>query len=47
LTFADVRALRESWRRHPPAHWLIAAFIGYKPPRDPGAAKAAATQWLP
>ena len=29
------RALREQWRRQPPAHWLIAAFVGYKPPAAP------------
>jgi len=26
--------LQAEWRRHPPAHWLIAAALKYKPPGE-------------
>jgi len=27
-------ALQAEWKRHPPAHWLVAAALKYKPPGD-------------
>ena len=27
-------AMLEQWRRHPPTHWLLAAFLGVKPPQE-------------
>lgn len=38
------RALAAEWRRSPPAHWLIAAFMRYKAPaeRDEAAAPPSA-----
>jgi hypothetical protein len=35
LTTPRLTALQEEWRANPPAHWLIAALIGYKPPSKP------------
>jgi len=29
LPFLEV--LREEWREHPPAHWLIAGYVRYEP----------------
>lgn len=27
-----VDALEREWQRHPPVHWLVAAYLDYKPP---------------
>jgi hypothetical protein len=37
-----VYAVYRGWRRHPPTHWLMASYVGYKPPpsAEPGAAAA-------
>lgn len=29
-----LRALHRHWRRHPRVEWLVAGFVGYKPPAD-------------
>jgi hypothetical protein len=29
-------ALQAEWRANPPAHWLIAAALKYRPPAAPG-----------
>lgn len=34
LTLPRLDALDNYWRRHPPVHLLVAAYLGYKPPRD-------------
>jgi hypothetical protein len=39
LTTPRYLALRAEWRRRPPAHWSIAAALGY---REPGTAATAA-----
>ena len=28
------RALQAEWTRHPPAHWLIAHYLGYQEPEE-------------
>lgn len=35
LTMSWLKALREHWRINPPVHKLVAAYVGYKPPREP------------
>ena len=40
LTVPRWLALRDCWRRHPPAHWLIASLIGYRPKDAPAQARA-------
>ena len=35
LTVPRFLALQAEWRRHPPAHWLIAAAMKYRPPGGP------------
>lgn len=34
LTLPRYRALYAHFRRQPPVHWLLAAFIGWKPSQD-------------
>lgn len=34
LTVPRFLALQAEWRRSPPAHWLIAAALKYKPPSE-------------
>jgi hypothetical protein len=29
-------ALQSEWRVHPPAHWLLAAALNYRPPAQSG-----------
>jgi len=31
---ARYRAMHRHWRRHPRPEWLIAAYLGYKPPAE-------------
>ena len=31
LTLPRLKALRRYWRKHPPVHLLVAAYLGYKP----------------
>jgi hypothetical protein len=33
-TIPRYRALQQHWRRHPRAEWLIAGYLGFKPPAD-------------
>ena len=33
MTFERFAALQKEWERRPPAHWLIAQFLGYEPPQ--------------
>lgn len=45
MTFDRFKALQREWALRPPAHWLIAKFLGYEPPEEtphmtPEAAKA-------
>ncbi len=47
MSFDRFAALEAEWKRRPPAHWLIAPFLGYKapddedaPPMSPEAARA-------
>jgi hypothetical protein len=34
LTIPRLKALFAEWRQHPPVGDLVAAYIGYKPPRE-------------
>jgi hypothetical protein len=34
LTVPRFLALHAEWKRHPPAHWLIAAALKYRPPSE-------------
>jgi hypothetical protein len=34
-------ALHAEWRRNPPAHWLLAAALRYRPQGDPAPARQA------
>lgn len=43
LTISRLAALYKSWRMHPPAHKLIAAYIEYKPALLPGEATPGST----
>jgi hypothetical protein len=36
LTLPQVVELKTYWRENPPVHQLVAAYMGYKPPADPG-----------
>ena len=36
LTIPRLKALMRYWGEHPPAHILLAAYIGYKPPAKGG-----------
>lgn len=29
-----MRLLQKEWERHPPADWLVASYLGYKPPAE-------------
>jgi hypothetical protein len=40
LTMPRLVALQAEWRANPPAHWLLAAALKYRPP--PGPAQSAA-----
>ena len=47
MSFDRLAALEAEWKRRPPAHWLVAPYLGYKPPDEeppqymtPEAAKA-------
>jgi hypothetical protein len=31
----QVEALSKYWRKHPPVHLLVAAFVGYQAPEEP------------
>jgi hypothetical protein len=35
MTFDRFAALNKEWQRRPPAHWLLASFVGYEPPQAP------------
>ena len=41
LTVPRFLALQAEWRRHPPAHWLVAAALKYQPPGEPAGAAPA------
>ncbi len=32
MSFDRLAALEAEWRKRPPAHWLIAKFLGYEEP---------------
>jgi hypothetical protein len=32
MPFCDVMELFDYWRDYPPMHWLMRAYVGYKPP---------------
>ncbi len=34
MSFDRLAALEAEWKRRPPVHWLIAPFLGYKPPDE-------------
>lgn len=34
LDIPRLAALNAYWRNHPPVHYLLAAFVGFKPPRE-------------
>lgn len=34
MTTPRFLALQKEWKRHPPVAWLVAAFVGYKPPPE-------------
>jgi hypothetical protein len=36
--------LKAEWRERPPAHWLIASFLGYSAPEKPKTAKELSEQ---
>jgi hypothetical protein len=40
MTFDRLAALQAEWRRRPPAHWLIASYLKYKPPAEVSAKPA-------
>jgi hypothetical protein len=42
MTLPRLEALGRAWRRHPPAHHLLAAYLGYRAPGE-GAAGASST----
>jgi hypothetical protein len=42
LDLHRLAALKRQWRRHPPVHHLVAAFLGHKPDDGPGAPSAQA-----
>ena len=48
MTFDLFAAMQAEWLRRPPAHWLIARFLGYESPDDkPQYMDAAAARaWL-
>ena len=33
MTFEMWSAVNDEWRIRPPAHWLVAAYLGHKPPK--------------
>jgi hypothetical protein len=35
MTLPRLAAMNVFWNEHPPAHILIAAYVGYKPPTPP------------
>lgn len=35
MTLPRLKALGRAWRRHPPSHLLLAAWLGYKAPAGP------------
>jgi hypothetical protein len=41
LTLPRLRAIYRHFRQQPPAHWLLAAWVGYKPPPDEQRERAA------
>ena len=45
MTFPRFAALNRQWRKHPPVSWLVAAQIGYKPPREKTAPAEQQPQW--
>lgn len=34
MTLPRLKALGRAWRRHPPSHLLLAAWLGYKAPDE-------------
>jgi hypothetical protein len=52
LTWPCWRALERRLRIHPPVHWLVAGFVGFKPPTsepeaaDFAAARAKTASWF-
>jgi hypothetical protein len=32
MTFPLLEAFHAEWKRSPPVHWLVAGYLGYKPP---------------
>ncbi len=52
LTWPRWRALARRLKLHPPVHWLVAGFVGYKPPPEAptpanfGEACAATASWF-
>ena len=36
MTLPEVLDLFDYWQQHPPAHEMIAAYLGYKPPAKAG-----------
>lgn len=42
----EADAIYREWAKHPPAHWLMAIQIGWKPPEDAAAPKVqTAADW--
>ena len=37
MDLPTLEALNAEWRRHPPVHHLVAAYLDYKPADQPGA----------
>jgi hypothetical protein len=35
MTFPLFAALQAEWKLRPPAHWLLAGFVGYRPETKP------------
>ncbi len=35
MEFPDYLRLARYWRRHPPVHLMVAAYLGVKPPKSP------------
>ena len=34
MSFDRLAALEAEWKRRPPLHWLVAPYLGYKPPDE-------------
>jgi hypothetical protein len=47
MTFPLLDAFEAEWKLRPPVHWLVAGFVGYKPPQPKVYMNAdAARQWM-